>query len=433
MHVSLVQQLNNVLACMEENNLTSADFISHILGSTDIHHQSARDSLMTHAVRICAIMHREEHSHSHITLWATMIMDLGEFGGDDIGGMVDDEDDIDDAFEKCRSRKRQCRAAERNSALLTIRAVVMISICLQTSNEQCNLLQGWLGFFMKSTCVPEKVVEVFAHAGLSISLTSIHNAVSSISKEISSKIKHEVRTLQAGFAYDNFDIQFKAAQPTLEHRGCFVSATSATVIPLYGIDNDNVNALRSSAQLWDCDSRNPSPSVLPVMTEWKSFLQLHKSDTYSRQAHPNRLSPRQEAFSWHIHSILVNHIRGFKHFAKDLDEPDTVKRIPLHKTTQIPCRAMDIKQSTTDGNMEVLNNLFRQGGIGNPGDSGFDVKHDVDMSDHVILIHGDLLTKERLDTLCNSWRIEHTLKNRFQYVIFLPGLFHYKMACADAI
>ncbi|KAG2115643.1 hypothetical protein BD769DRAFT_1363266 [Suillus cothurnatus] len=343
MHVSLVQQLNNVLPCMEENNLTSANFISHILGSTDIHHQSARDSLMTHAVRICAIMHREEHSHSHITLWATMIvretlcakitelslekhglcfratsvtaeqlesafmhqlakkmqeqamggnvnvgdedmdicideeMDLGEFGGDDIGGMVDNEDDIDDAFEKCRSRKRQCHAAERNSALLTIVTVVMISICLQTSNEQCNLLQGWLGFFMKSTCVPKKVVEVFAHAGLSISLTSIHNAVSSISKEISSKIKHEVQTLQAGFAYDNFDIQFKAVQPTLEHQGCFVSATSATIIPLYGIDNDNVDALQSSAQLWDCDSCNLSPSVLPVMTEWKSFLQLHKS------------------------------------------------------------------------------------------------------------------------------------------------------------
>ncbi|KAG2087739.1 hypothetical protein BD769DRAFT_1632408 [Suillus cothurnatus] len=55
------------------------------------------------------------------------------------------------------------------------------------------------------------------------------------------------------------------------------------------------------------------------------------------------------------------------------------------------------------------------------------------MSDHVILIHGDLLTKERLDTVRNSRRIEHTPKNRFQYVIFLPGLCHYKMACADAI
>ncbi|KAG1829034.1 hypothetical protein DFJ58DRAFT_719737 [Suillus subalutaceus] len=47
------------------------------------------------------------------------------------------------------------------------------------------------------------------------------------------------------------------------------------------------------------------------------------------------------------------------------------------------------------------------------------------MSEHVLLIHGDLLTKERP---------RHThQKNRFQYIIFLPGLFHYKMACADAI
>ncbi|KAG2029371.1 hypothetical protein BDR03DRAFT_800750, partial [Suillus americanus] len=130
---------------------------------------------------------------------------------------------------------------------------------------------------------------------------------------------------------------------------------------------------------------------------------------------------------------LVNQVEGFKHFKKELDEPDTVKRIPVHKTTQIPCQAMDIKQSTTDGNVEVLNNLFRQGGIGNPRDSGFDVEHDVDMLEHIILIHGDLLTKERLDTVRNSRCIEHTPKNHFQYVIFLPGLFHYKMACADAI
>lgn len=94
---------------------------------------------------------------------------------------------------------------------------------------------------------------------------------------------------------------------------------------------------------------------------------------------------------------------------------------------------MDIKQSTTDGNIEVLEDLFRQGGIGDKRDSSFNADHDVDMTEHVILVHGDLLTKERLDTVRNSRRIEYTPKNRFQYVIFLPGLFHYKMACADAL
>ena len=49
----------------------------------------------------------------------------------------------------------------------------------------------------------------------------------------------EVQMLRASFAYDNFDIQFKAAQPTFE-LNCmsFVSATSTTVIPLYGIDHN---------------------------------------------------------------------------------------------------------------------------------------------------------------------------------------------------
>ncbi|KAG2114388.1 hypothetical protein DEU56DRAFT_874321 [Suillus clintonianus] len=260
--------------------------------------------------------------------------DLGEFGGDNIGGMMHEEDDVNEEADNEQSGKHQRRAAERNAALLVIRTV--------TSNSRCNLLQGWLGFFMRSACVPEKVVKVFAHVGLSISLMS------------------------------------------------FVSAMSATVIPLYGINDDNFDALRSLAQLWDRDSHNPSLSVLPVMTEWRSFLQLHKDDAYSRQTHPNRLSPRQEVFSWHVHAILVNQVEGFKHFKKELDEPDTVKRIPLHKTNQIPCRAMDIKQSTTDGNVEVLDNLFRQGGIGDPHDSGFDAEHDVDMSEHIMLIHGDL-------------------------------------------
>jgi len=140
------------------------------------------------------------------------------------------------------------------------KAVVIISICLQSSNAQCNLLQGWLGFFMKSACVPEKVVEVFAHAGLSISLTSIHNAVSSISKEIGSKIKARFERYKQHLHMTTLISNSKL--PTLENRTSFVSATSATVIPLYGIDHNNANALRCSTHLWDRDPRNPSPSLL---------------------------------------------------------------------------------------------------------------------------------------------------------------------------
>ncbi|KIJ07102.1 hypothetical protein PAXINDRAFT_46892, partial [Paxillus involutus ATCC 200175] len=51
----------------------------------------------------------------------------------------------------------------------------------------------------------------------------------------------------------------------------------------------------------------------------------------------------------------------------------------------------------------------------------------------VVLVHGDLGTGERLQAaqLCRS--IESTPWCRFQHVIFIPGLFHLKMACANAL
>ncbi|TFK60261.1 hypothetical protein BDN72DRAFT_940533 [Pluteus cervinus] len=57
----------------------------------------------------------------------------------------------------------------------------------------------------------------------------------------------------------------------------------------------------------------------------------------------------------------------------------------------------------------------------------------MDITDWVLLFHGDLATKERLDAARNSRRIEETPKQRLQFVVFLLGLFHFKMACADAI
>jgi hypothetical protein len=94
---------------------------------------------------------------------------------------------------------------------------------------------------------------------------------------------------------------------------------------------------------------------------------------------------------------------------------------------------MKIKQSTVDGNIEVMDSLLRQGGLSDPSEPSFETSGDIDMSKFVLLIHGDLHTKERLDTVRDSRRIEDTPKNCFQYVVFVPGLFHYKMACVNAL
>ncbi|KAG1839243.1 hypothetical protein F4604DRAFT_1885308 [Suillus subluteus] len=359
--------ISNVLHTLQTNQLSVAGFIQGLLHSKELHHHIGCDSLLRNAGNICSLLYHQEN----------------------------------------KTPKKQVQAAERNASLMVIKAVVCISIFLQNLNERCNYLQGILG---------EKVNETLAHAGLSISISSIHSAVQSVSDQTSARIRHAVRSLQSAFAYDNFDMDFKTKQPTLEHRSNFVSATSATVMPLFGVN--------SADQLYSLPLNPPHP----LFIELKSMMQLHKDNTYNQQPNPTRPSPWQEAFAWHIQEILVHHGQHFHHFEKELGELALVDCIPLHKTEQVPCCAMNIKQSTTDGNVVVMENLLHQGGIGDPNSSEFDKDHDIDMSEHVILVHGDLLTKERLNTVSDSRRIETTPKNRLQYVVFLPGLFHYKMA-----
>jgi hypothetical protein len=88
-----------------------------------------------------------------------------------------------------------------------------------------------------------------------------------------------------------------------------------------------------------------------------------------------------------------------------------VLQIPVSKTEQVPMRSMKIKQSSVDGNIEVMESLLCQGGLGDLTDLDFESNGDVDLSDFVLLVHGDLLTKEHLDTVQDSWQIEDSPKN----------------------
>lgn len=126
-----------------------------------------------------------------------------------------------------------------------------------------------------------------------------------MSKEIVANIKQGIRSLKVSFAYDNFDINFKTSKPTIGHHSTFVSATSATSLPLVGIDNPDM--LCCSAALWATDSRNPAPSTTAVEIDEFDMLKHHINDTYSRFKLGECISPRLTAFAWHVRNILVHH------------------------------------------------------------------------------------------------------------------------------
>ncbi|KAJ3560196.1 hypothetical protein NP233_g10995 [Leucocoprinus birnbaumii] len=282
-------------------------------------------------------------------------------------------------------------AAMRNATLMVIKTVVCISILLQSTNKDCNYLQSILGIFFHLALVPEKVIETLAHAGLSVALSSIHSAIKSLSAEASQKLRES--SLRQPFRTNP---TLLAPPQRLQYHFMDWLTRKTYAVPGH----------------WSRDPRNPDATE-PFQINLKHL-------------------PKYE-IAWHVRSILVNHGPAyFLKYKSELKEPKAINKIPLHKTNQMPCHAMDIKESTQDGNAQVLENLLWQGGLGEPGSKNLD-KDTINISPWIMLLHGDLLTKERQDGVKTTRKIERTPKCWFQYVVFVPGLFHYLMACADVI
>lgn len=244
--------------------------------------------------------------------------------------------------------------------------------------------------------------------------------VNSLSTKSADKIRSLARTLTASFAYDNFDMEFKSHVPTIEKHGDSLKhATSAIIFPLI---KTSAQDLMCSEKLWSTDPINPYiqdhqkrplrglESVLPVSTEPSPSIHIR-------------------ILAWHFRHALVTYCESFKIYQTKLERPETINQIPITRTEYVPCRAMDINQSTTDGQCDILRGLYEQGGIGSVSDNPG--VHDI--SSYVQLVHGDLRTGELIEASKRSRSIEANPIRRLQNVIFVMGLFHYLMACGDAI
>ena len=173
---------------------------------------------------------------------------------------------------------------------------------------------------------------------------SIHRAVKSLSWDASCKIKMAVHTLTTAFAYDNFDINFKLPEPTVERFSSFVCTTSAMAIPLFGIANPE--ALWCSQCYWEKDPRNLSPSAQPIKIHADDLSEFYLQ-SLSRKTPSQKLSPLLTNYAWHIHDILIQWGEHFESLPPHLSQPITITQISLHQTTQIPCWSMNIKESTS--------------------------------------------------------------------------------------
>ncbi|KAI0065040.1 hypothetical protein BV25DRAFT_1913685 [Artomyces pyxidatus] len=317
----------------------------------------------------------------------------------------------------------------KRESLRVIKKVVLISIMMKSTNQRCNALASVIGLFAHSSNTPERVIETLSHAGLSIGSNTINEAVDSLSKEAATKLKELGQTLTAAYAYDNFDVALNVATSTVESGGKMLAhLTSGTLIRLeHGVTAED---LKCSKEVWQRSLYNPKKTGREDFVELDatSLLELHpEPDMHDGPSESTRRS-RYQAWQFR-HDLITYGPSYFARFRKQLGVPEPVEPIPVVKTYQVPARAMDINESTVKGNADAIQCLLRQGGVGDPSIT----PGVVDVSEYVVIFHGDLGTLERVQSLQQSRGIEKSPWLQFRYIVFIPGFFHLKMACADAI
>ncbi|KIJ18410.1 hypothetical protein PAXINDRAFT_109793, partial [Paxillus involutus ATCC 200175] len=92
------------------------------------------------------------------------------------------------------SMSEEKKAARRKKVLL-VKKIVIISILTQSTNRKSNALQSIVGIFLQSTHTPQKVIEMLARMGISVSVDGINAAVRSLSAESHRAIQSLGRTL----------------------------------------------------------------------------------------------------------------------------------------------------------------------------------------------------------------------------------------------
>ncbi|KAM6501444.1 hypothetical protein JOM56_004458 [Amanita muscaria] len=327
--------------------------------------------------------------------------------------------------------EQRAQKHKQKEKILSIKKAVVTSILMQSTNRKANNLQGIIGIFLYSCCTPERVVNALARIGISISMNAILLAIKSLSNEACRSLRALGQTLLAGYAYNNFDVNLKASVPVSENPfESLKHLTSGLLIPLeHGVNRED---LRCSAELWAKSRFNPDNRDMPPESKtYRDLLTLHPEPSESGSS-----LTRRERFTKFLllRDLCTHSAQYFCQFLGYLDSPEEVEAIPVIKTVIQPMFSMEANNSTTSGNLQAIDKLLEQGGIYDPDEiEEASYSPDIDISDYVVLFHGDLGTGVRIKTAQEYRSIEETPYHRKQHVIFVPGLFHTKMAATDAL
>ncbi|KAI0072891.1 hypothetical protein K474DRAFT_1700685 [Panus rudis PR-1116 ss-1] len=216
------------------------------------------------------------------------------------------------------------------------------------------------------------------------------------------RVRKLARTFELGHVYDNYNIYYKTAEQIIGRKDTQENGTCATVFPLYNATKENMRTEDLIKSLGGA----PDLSVDDILLTQDENKML---DEYL------------------LHTILrIIVLHGGPSFQRFRDTvmknvPATSEKIPPHKTDVFPLPAMNIDESSTTGNADVLDTIYRE--LGHHFDSPL-------FSETVRVVFGDQLSVKAQRAVTGN-RIGHDDPLRTHVnTVQAPGFFHYLMAAA---
>ncbi|KAH6879605.1 hypothetical protein BKA70DRAFT_1127264 [Coprinopsis sp. MPI-PUGE-AT-0042] len=351
-------------------------------------------------------------------------IDREDGDGDWVDVSEDDADEDSDSGDESDGL-----AAKRRKVvdMMSQKKLVCLSIAAQSSNQNCNAFQSSVGIFLHASGAPQAPIEFLSRIGVSIASKTIDSAVTSLSEQRDASAKLAGKSKRTLISFDNLDCDFKRATPTANrNEDTLDHFTTATTFPVHPDVPDE--ALTGARAVWERSQMfNPLVHTHELSAAASTSRDLYTIHAENGPPPPDGLLRRGRFNAWKFACDLVEDgPEYFKQFKSVLTEPEVVEKIPDTTSKQVPLHAMDINPNTPKTNGDALDNIFRQLGMGKR-------KGDTDIDDNVVLVSGDLLTIERIRSLMLSHSEESDKWGRLQFLVSVMGLFHFKMACADAI
>lgn len=305
-----------------------------------------------------------------------------------------------------------------------------IGYLMFANNQKCNLLPAINGIFLHTCNTADRVIDAIWQLNASVSSASINRAITSLSSESKNRLHEMGRTLLVGYSLDNFDVSLKHSTGTVDEPfSKLVHLTSGLILNLA---HTSLSDLKHSTYLWERSRYNDRRKfALPVCSPARLFT------LRPEMISAGSLNRKEDFCRWKFAIDLCTH--GPAYFSQFLDQipsPKGVDMIPVFKTESVPLRSMEYTNSTIDGNIKAIVDVLQQTGVWDIEElkeALRDIPDVEDVEEIVFFIHGDLGTWERIQSACIRRSIERTSRRRLQFIVFIPGLFHIKMACADAI